>query len=161
MELLLRRIAKKSTYTIGKLYQIKDGKEHYICDTLEDKDRGLMDSMSVKDILSFKVYGETAIPSGKYNLTMNVKSNRFSNFSKYPFYKKWEGYLPRLLNVKGFDGILIHCGQRAENSHGCVLVGKNSIVGGLTQSREYFIKLMDEYLIPAKKRGEKITIEIK
>lgn len=38
MEILLKRIAKKPNYTIGKLYI--DGK--YFCDTLEDKDRGLL-----------------------------------------------------------------------------------------------------------------------
>jgi hypothetical protein len=37
MKLTLKRIAKKSAYTIGKLY-IED---LYFCDTIEDTDRGL------------------------------------------------------------------------------------------------------------------------
>ena len=44
MELELRRIAKKDVYTIGKLYI--DGE--YFCDTLEDKDRGLSQSLSLE-----------------------------------------------------------------------------------------------------------------
>lgn len=37
VNILVKRIAKRPTYTIGKLYI--DGK--YFCDTIEDKDRGL------------------------------------------------------------------------------------------------------------------------
>ena len=37
MELLLKRIAKRDSYTVGKLYIDKE----YFCDTIEDKDRGL------------------------------------------------------------------------------------------------------------------------
>ena len=46
MNIQLKRIAKKETYTIGKLYL--DGV--YFCDTIEDKDRGLNQTMSINDI---------------------------------------------------------------------------------------------------------------
>ena len=75
MEILLKRIAKKPNYTIGKLYI--DGK--YFCDTLEDKDRGLLQSMTENEILKIKVKDQTAIPTGKYKIDMNTVSPRFGN----------------------------------------------------------------------------------
>ena len=74
MEILLKRIAKKDTYTIGKFYI--DGV--YQCDTLEDKDRGLSKDMPLEDIKKNKVYGKTAIPVGKYQVVWTY-SNKFKN----------------------------------------------------------------------------------
>ena len=102
MILTLDRKYKLPTYTIGKLYI--DGE--YFCDTLEDKDRGLTDDMTVSEISKIKIKNETAIPTGTYSITLNIVSPRFSVSS---FYKQvCNGKLPRILNVKGFDGILIH-----------------------------------------------------
>ena len=72
MNILLKRIAKKETYTIGKLYI----DNVYFCDTIEDKDRGLNQDMPINDIKKKKVYGETAIPTGTYSLIIDY-SNRF------------------------------------------------------------------------------------
>lgn len=153
MEIIVKRIAKKATYTIGKLYV--DGK--YACDTIEDKDRGLTDDMPLELIKTKKVYGETAIPTGTYKLDMNTVSPKFKDRS---WAKPYGGKVPRLLNVKGFEGILIHPLNKASESLGCVGVGKNTIVGMVTDSTNTFKMLMDNYLIPAKKRGESITITI-
>ena len=102
MRLFLKRIAKREKYTIGRLYI----NGLYFCDTLEDKDRGLDSSMNVNTIKEKKVYGETAIPVGEYEITLDVVSPKFS---KYKFYMDTcEGKLPRLLDVKGFEGVLIH-----------------------------------------------------
>lgn len=156
MNLTLIRIHTNSQYTIGHLYI--DGA--YICDTIEDTDRGLDDSMSVDEIKKRKVYCETAIPYGTYKIMLNVKSPKYSNFSKYPWAKKYEGYLPRLKDVKGFDGILIHVGNYATQSCGCILVGYNTQKGMVTSSVYAFNKLMDDYLIPATERNEEIYIKI-
>lgn len=146
MELLLKRIARKETYTIGKMYV--NGK--YICDTIEDCDR-----------LHFgkpKIKGETAIPSGRYEVVQNVFSNRFGNKT---FYKSLcNGYLPRLLNVPQFEGVLIHCGNSASDSSGCIICGLNKVVGKVVDSQKTFTKLMNEYLLPAKRKGEKVYITI-
>lgn len=152
MELKLKRIACKPQYSIGRLYV--DGA--YFCDTIEDKDRGLDDSMTEQAIKSKKVYSETAIPTGTYRVTMNVQSPKFKHRAAYAFCK---GYLPRLLNVKGFDGILIHIGNTQNNSAGCILVGENKVVGQVINSTETFKKLY-AVLDAANKRGEKITITI-
>ena len=104
-----------------------------------------------------KVYGETAIPTGIYNLKLSY-SNKFANRA---WGKKYKGQVPELLDVKGFVGIRIHPLNTTEDSLGCIGVGKNSVVGMITNSTEYYYKLMNNYIIPAIKRNEKITIEIK
>lgn len=153
MKLTLRRIAKRDTYTIGKLYVNGD----WIADTVEDKDRGLTDKDSLEKIKATKVYAKTAIPLGTYKIAMGVISPKFS---KKPYYKSFcNGRMPRLLNVKGFDGILIHKGSNADSSAGCIIVGKNTVVGGVTSSQYYFEKLY-KLLDAAYKRGESIEIEI-
>lgn len=153
MKLRLDRKYKKATYSIGKLYI--DGV--YFCDTVEDKDRGLTDKDSLEKIKATKVYAKTAIPLGTYKITMGVISPKFS---QKPYYKAFcNGRLPRLLNVKGFDGILIHKGVNADSSAGCIIVGKNTVVGGVTNSQFYFEKLY-KLLAEAQQRGEQIEIEI-
>ena len=155
MELTLKRIALRSEYTIGKLYV--DGE--YVCDTIEDTVRDL-DKDGKFANGEVKIPGKTAIPYGRYEITMKVKSPKYSNFTKYSWAKKYDGYLPRLLNVPHFDGVLIHVGNSALDSEACVLVGENKVVGKVINSVNTFRKLMDEYLVPAKKRNEQIYIDI-
>lgn len=153
MVLTLDRKYKLPTYTIGKLYI--DGE--YFCDTLEDKDRGLTDSMSVSEISKIKIKNETAIPTGTYSITLNIVSPRFSVSS---FYKQvCNGKVPRLLNVKGFEGILIHAGNTDKDSAGCLLVGVNKAKGQVLNSRETFKELY-KLLKDKHDKGEKITIKI-
>lgn len=149
MELLLKRIAKKQDYTIGNLYI----NGQWFSNTLEDTDRGLTSSMTEDEISKIKVYGKTAIPTGTYKINMNVVSPKFKNRA---WARPYNGKIPRLLNVPGFDGVLIHPGNTSENSLGCVLVGKNTIKGMVTQSQDTFHELM-EVLI--KQNDITITIE--
>lgn len=121
MRLTLMRIANRDTYCIGKLYI--DGE--YLCDVLEDTDRGLDDSMSEKDILKLKVKGETAIPTGIYPVTITYS----------PKYKK---QMPLINNVKGYSGIRIHSGNTAKDTEGCLLVGQNKEVGKVLNSRKMY-----------------------
>lgn len=139
MEILLQRVAKKDKYTIGKLY-IND---QYFCDTLEDTDRGLTQSMTEQQIKSKKVYGETAIPTGTYRIVISY-SNRFKK------------QMPLLLNVPGFSGIRIHTGNTEKDSLGCILVGKNKAVGKVLESRDTYNKLFSIL----QKANEKETIKI-
>lgn len=136
MELLLKRVAKKPKYTIGKLYV--DGK--YVCDTIEDTDRGLSDSMTLNDIKKKKIMHQTAIPMGRYQVTLNVVSPKFGKKEFY-YRNANKGRVPRLLNVKGFDGVLIHVGTNQDSSSGCVIVGENKVVGKVINSQATFIKL--------------------
>lgn len=151
MKLLLKRIAKKSTYTIGKLYI--DGQ--YFCDTLEDRDRGLTSEMSLKEINQIKIPKETAIPVGTYLVTLDVISPKYS-LNQFYVKNANKGRVPRLLNVKGYEGVLIHCGNTSKDSAGCILVGENTKVGMVLNSKETFIKLYRELL----KDKDNITITI-
>lgn len=139
LNIRIDRIAKKSTYTIGKLYL----NGVYFCDTLEDTDRGLYQGMPLEEIKKIKVYGATAIPKGKYRVVMNVVSPKFSKRATYNFCK---GKLPRLLNVDGYEGVLIHIGNTAKDTAGCILVGQNKVVGQVINSTVTFKKLYSEML---------------
>lgn len=134
MELKLKRIARKATYTIGRLYI--DGQR--FCDTIEDRDRSLRQDMARAAIKRIKVPGETAIPTGRYRVTLGVRSPRMSQKKAYEF---CDGYVPRLINVPGFDGILIHIGNTARDSEGCILVGENREVGKVLNSTATFKRL--------------------
>lgn len=141
MELKLKRIAKKKDYTIGKLYI----DNQYFCDTLEDTDRDLKQSMDVSEIKKIKVPGKTAIPTGTYKINMNIVSPRFGGKA---FYKAvCNGKVPRLMEVPGFQGVLIHVGDGSNGyrlTEGCILIGKNKIVGGLLDGKDVFKKLYNK-----------------
>lgn len=102
MEITVERIAKKPTYTVGKMYV--DGT--YLCDTLEDTDRGLKQGQSLGYIASHKVKGWTAIPEGRYRVVTDVVSPKFKDRS---WARPYGGCVPRLLDVPGFEGVLVHC----------------------------------------------------
>lgn len=156
MNLKLERKWRKADYTIGNLYV--DGK--FFSNTLEDTDRGLTSSMSLSEIRKIKQPSQTAIPTGSYEITLDIVSPKFGSRTFYN--TVCNGKLPRLMNVKGFDGILIHVGDGyngKELTAGCILVGKNNIKGGLTQGKETFTNLY-KLLEQAKKRGEKLYITI-
>lgn len=153
MEILIKRIAKKETYTIGKLYI--DGK--YYCDTIEDKDRGLTQSMSSKEIADKKIKHKTAIPTGKYELTLKVKSPKYSQ--KKAFVDYCNAFMPRFVNIPGYEGVLIHTGNTAEDSSGCIVVGYNKVVGKVINSMNAF-KTIYPVMKTASDKGEKITVTI-
>lgn len=134
MKLRVERLWKKPAYTVGRLFV--DGE--FFCNTLEDTVRDLSNEK--------KVYGKTAIPYGEYKVVYNWSP-------------KFGRNLPRLLNVPAFEGILIHPGNTADDSAGCILVGRNTEVGRLTESR-YTSDKLNVLIEDAQKRGESITIEI-
>lgn len=107
MELLMTRRWRGENSTMSNL--LVDGAPHQF--VLEDRDRGLKSSMDLADIEREKVYGKTAIPSGRYRIAITF-SNRFKRA------------LPILLEVPGFAGIRIHPGNRHVNTDGCLLPGK-------------------------------------
>ena len=137
MKLELKRRFLGESYTIGSLSI--DGKK--FCDTLEDKVRDL-NKNGVFDGDEKKVYAETAITF-------------FPSRSKTPFLRE----LPRLQNVKHFEGILIHRGNTAEDSAGCILVGENKVKGKVINSTPYERELV-RILKEAQGRKEPITIKI-
>ena len=152
MILKLKRVFKGSDYTIGKLYI----NNVYECDTIEDTDRGLTSNMSLEQIKAKKVYGATAIPTGTYKINMNTVSPKFQNVS---WAKPYKGKIPRLVDVKGYDGVLIHVGNKVEDTLGCILVGENKVKGKVINSTACFYELMT-LLNSAVDTGETIQLVI-
>lgn len=142
MELILKRETFTEESTIGSLSI--DGK--FECFILEDKDRGLTDSMTLSEIVATKVYGLTAIPYGRYEVDWTL-SNRFKIF------------MPILLNTKGFSGIRIHKGNTQIDSLGCLICGTRKKNNMVTESTMATKKLYDK-IEAAKKQGNKIFITI-
>ncbi len=152
MELILERIAKRKTYTIGRLYiqkRVDDeflaGTENqYFCDTLEPTWRDYRNG-------AYKVKGRSAIPEGRYAVVISYS----------PKFKQW---LPILLGGPEFNkqwqGIRIHAGNTAADTEGCILVGKNKLVGQVVDSRIWLHRLKNK-IVEAKNRGEAVWITIK
>ncbi len=139
----LKRSAFRNTYTIGHLYN-PDGS--YFCDTLEDKDRSLSSKMPLDEIKQKKIYGQTAIPYGKYKISVY-------------YWQPYKNNYPLLNNVPAFQGILIHGGADAEDTLGCILLGENKIIGKLINCKKYvrnITSIIEEYI----KNGDKAYIEI-
>ena len=155
MKIQVKRTARKGTYTVGKVSI--DGK--YFCDSLEDTDRGVTQVMPFTSTGGIKGYwttldhgtiekvpGCTAIPTGLYDATTY-------------FWPKFKCYCVQLLRVPGFTGILMHNGMTADHSEGCVLLGKNNLVGRLDGSRIYMDALAAR-VMAAEKIGERVKVEV-
>lgn len=143
MRILLQRHALKAGYTIGRM----EINGRYFCDTLEDTDRGLRESMTEDEIAALKVKGATAIPTGTYRIDMQTRSPRFGRV------------LPRLVSVKGYSGVLIHSGNTAADTEGCILVGENRERGKVLNSRATLEHLL-VFLRSAQAEGEEIELTI-
>ena len=152
MELILERIAKRKTYTIGRLYiqrRVDDeylaGTENqYFCDTLEPTWRDYEHG-------GYKVKGRSAIPEGRYAVVISFS----------PKFKQW---LPILLGGPEFNrkwqGIRIHAGNCSEDTEGCILVGKNRVIGKVLDSRIWVHRLKQK-IVEAKSRGEAVWLTIR
>ena len=152
MELVLTRIAKRKTYTIGRLAIVEriddeylaGEKEVYFCDTLEPTWRDYAHG-------AYKVKGRSAIPEGRYAVVISWSP-------------KFGAWLPILLGGPEFNkqwqGIRIHAGNTAKDTQGCILVGKNREVGKVLESRKWLYELKQK-IVEAKDKGETIWLTIK
>lgn len=151
MEILLFRDTFTAKSTIGSLTDLNGDPLYEVTQEaiyiLEDADRGLESTMTLSEIASKKVYGQTAIPTGRYEIIMSY-SNRF----KRP--------LPLLLDVPGFAGIRIHNGSFPEHTEGCLLPGLVRGMDQVTQSRDFFKEKLLPWIDETLKK-EKLFIIIK
>ena len=131
MKVVVERKWPKSEYTIGRVYI--NGTQ--FCNSMEDTDRGLDQNMSVLRIKANKIFGKTAIPTGHYVVKMTYSP-------------KYGRIMPEILNVKGYEGVRIHSGNTAEDTLGCILLGKNTKPGWISESRDTCRKF-EELLIAA------------
>ena len=156
MNLYIKRITK-NPYCIGHLY-IND---KYFCDTLEPPYFGTTQNTPIQEIKNTKK-GNTAIPIGTYDISLDYQSPKFKNRSWAKF---CDGYLPTIMNVPAFNRILIHVGNIASqygksDTMGCILVGMNLEKGKVLKSQETFNKLY-KVLSETKLKGENIQIIIR
>ena len=112
MKLLLKRLHRTESSTIGELYV--DGV--FECYTLEDIERDV------------KIKSETAISKGTYKVIVTM-SNRFKRL------------LPLLMNVPDFQGVRIHSGNTNHDTEGCILVGQTRSKDFIGKSRKAFDNL--------------------
>ena len=156
MNLYIKRITK-NPYCVGHLY-IND---KYFCDTLEPPYFGTTQNTPIHEIKNTKK-GNTAIPIGTYDISLDYQSPKFKNRNWAKF---CDGYLPTIMNVPAFNRILIHVGNIASqygksDTMGCILVGMNLERGKVLKSQETFKKLY-KVLSEAKLKGENIQIIIR
>lgn len=130
MELLLKRDPNPD-YTIGKLFI--DGV--YECFILEDP------------IREKKIYGQTAIPAGRYKIVITYS-------------EKFKRNLPLLLNVPNYEGVRIHSGNDVDDTEGCLLTGQYRSKNGkqVLNSRMAFEPLFEKLVKALKKEEVWITI---
>ncbi|UOF80648.1 hypothetical protein [Caudoviricetes sp.] len=131
MKLLLIRETFTNESTIGSLY-INDKFE---CFSLEDVVR------------KEKIKGKTAIPDGVYELIITMSP-------------KFKRELPRLLNVPNYEGVLIHAGNSAKDTDGCILVGTSRKENWISNSQTALLSLLNK-LEKAYEKKDPIYIEIK
>lgn len=141
MKILVKRTFLGDAYTIGHMYI----NGVYFCDTLEDPVRDA-NKNGVFDNGEKKIAGDTAIPYGTYPITVNVSP-------------KFKRELPRLSGVAEFEGVLIHRGNTAKDTAGCILVGENKVKGKVINSTPYEERIV-RHCKAAIEMGEDITITI-
>ena len=159
----MTRIAKRKTYTIGRLAIVEriddeylaGEREVYCCDTLEPTALELKTTVSKDAVLRSPTKVQSlkpfAIPEGRYAVVITYS----------PKFKAW---LPVLLGGPDFNhlfkGIRIHAGNTAKDTQGCILVGRNQIVGEVLESRKWLYELKMK-IVEAKDRGESVWLTIR
>lgn len=142
LNLKLERKWKKEKYTIGNLYV----NGVFFSNVLEDTVRGLRQDMTPEEIQKIKIHGQTAIPSGRYEIRVTLSA-------------RFRRQLPILLNVPGYAGVRIHPGNNDANTEGCLLPGKNDRVGQVSNSRATMAALQKQ-IEDAIYQNSKVYIEI-
>ena len=150
MKLQVVRFSSQADSTSGLLFEINELGKHFLCYTLEDEARVL------------KVKGETRVPAGTYKIELRTEGGFHERYSrKYP--NIHIGML-HIVNVPGFEYILIHTGNTDEHTAGCLLVGdtqENNVIirdGFVGKSNNAYKRIYPK-IAKAIKNNEEVTIE--
>ena len=162
MKLILKRIAKRKGYTIGKLYirteEVEEFRTYindaYLCDTLEPPCIEMKTDRPVEEVLNNKALLKSikpcAIPEGEYRVSMTYSP-------------KYKTQLPLITGDSRFNslwqGIRIHAGNTAKDTQGCILVGKNREVGKVLDSRKCLYELKQK-IVEAKDKGAPVWLTV-
>ena len=146
----MRRMYVNDRYCISHLYYGKE--ETYLCDAIEDTVRDVNHN-GVFDNDEKKVYGETAIPCGRYYVTFNKSTLPIGQKAK-------DGVIPLLHGVPSFEFIRIHPGETEKNTEGCIILGYNKVPGHMVDSekaclmfyermkyRPFWIEITDDFAL--------------
>jgi len=140
MNLKVYRYNSQADYTSGLL--MIDGK--FECYTLEDEQR------------TIKVWGETAIPNGKYQVKLRTEGTFHAKYKvKFPL---WHKGMLHVTNVPNFEGILIHIGNNDDDTAGCLLLGRSAQLETIAESTIAY-ESMYKKVIQAFDKGEVVWIE--
>ena len=185
MEIVLERIAKKNTYTIGRLYLLADGdvkrkvlsgktagdkrsfehsfdmeklsRESYFCDTLEPTWRNLKGIELKPEEENARFSRESGKVARKIPGHTAIPEGSYRVLiTKSRRFKKW---LPYVQGIPGFEGIRIHAGNYPDDTQGCILPGENKLRGMVVNSRIWLHRLVNA-ITAARDRGESIWITI-
>ena len=185
MEIILKRTAKKNTYTIGRLYLLADGEvehhvityanehlprrfvstldtrllngETYFCDTLEPAWRNLLGIGLPAEEENERLGRVSGKKAQKMKGTTAIPEGTYPVvITKSPRFKKW---LPLLQGVPDFEGIRIHAGNYPDDTQGCILVGENKEKGMVVNSRIWLKRLLDK-MTEARERDEAIWMTV-
>ena len=186
MEIVLKRIAKKNSYTIARLYILKDeevesvvhsswmnpqlkrwfehkidaGKltqECYFCDTLEPTWRNLKGVELQPEEVNVRLGRVSGKKAQKMKGTTAIPEGTYPLLvTKSPRFKEW---LPYLQGVPDFEGIRIHAGNYPDDTQGCILVGEYKVKGMVVNSRIWLHRLM-KCISEAREKDESVWITI-
>ena len=185
MEIVVERIAKKNTYTIGRLYLLADGdvkrkalsgktagdkrsfehsfdleklsKDSYFCDTLEPTWRNLKGVELQPEEVNARFSRESGKVARKIPGHTAIPEGSYRVLiTKSPRFKEW---LPYVQGVSGFEGIRIHAGNYPDDTQGCILVGENKLKGMVVNSRIWLHRLM-KCISEAREKDESVWITI-
>lgn len=141
MTIRIDRKWKKAEYTISRVYI---NGSYFGCNSLEDTDRGLLQTMQISELQRRKVKGKTAIPRGYYDVRITYS----------PKYKRM---MPLVVDVPAFSGIRLHSLNKPEDSEGCIGFGKNDKVGWISDSK-YWTDKICRLIETTLNKGEKVTL---
>ena len=188
MEMILKRIAKRTNYTIGRLSLIPDvpSPTRSLSPDPSPVERGEIKASPTggkatgrrasSGMALEEAFCDTLEPPAlemKSSVSMEAvlrspkKCESLKPFAIPPgryavvisYSPKFKQWLPILLGVPMFKGIRIHAGNTAEDTAGCILVGENRVKGKVLNSR-LWLKRLKEKIVEAKERGEAVWLSI-
>ena len=180
MELILTRIAKKKSYTIGKLSLTPNPSPRGEGSGYQQAQKpaaGLSTPLSFGEGTGVRLLCDTLEPpvlEQKSRVKMDAvmrslkKAQRLKPFAIPPgryavvisYSPKMKQWLPILLGVPMFKGIRIHAGNTVGDTQGCILVGENRQKGMVLNSRTALTRVK-QAIVEAKERGESVWITIR
>ena len=105
------RVSSQKDSTSGLLFEVDNGKRTFLCYTIEDEQRDV------------KVWGETRIPAGTYQLELRTEGGFHNRYKSR--YGDWHKGMIWVKDVPGFEYILWHTGNTDESTAGCLILGNS------------------------------------